>query len=166
MRRWRAVRVAVIVGNRQHRPRGSPATLRRWPLLALSCLLGVLPALLHATDMPGHRAPGPRTAAAVLDQRVALLARELDLDARQQGQVRRILLQQKAEVTQAWSDESRSAPLRIEASRAISARTADRIRAILDDRQRERYIKPQPALAGGAQPAGKVESWISAVGNR
>lgn len=149
------------MGSKPTRRRGTHATTRRWVSLSLWCLLLGLPAIVQATDTAGHR-----TVADVLDQRVALLTRELGLDARQQAEVRRILLQQKAEVSQAWSDESRPAPLRIEASRAIGARTAERIRTLLNDQQRDKYIKPQPALAGGAQPTGKVESWITAVGNR
>ncbi len=92
------------------------------------------------------------------------MAREFNLDARQQGELRKILMQQRAEVSQVWSDASQPASIRIAATRAIGETTAGRIRAILDDRQRERYSKPwpiheQPTAAG-------FESWVNAVGGK
>jgi len=112
-----------------------------------------------------HRATPAPAARSGIDGRVQLLTKELDLDARQQVEVRKILVQQRAEVLQAWSDESLPAQMRVAGTRAIGNRTAERIRAILNDAQREKYIKPKPSLPDQAQPAGNLESWISAVGN-
>lgn len=111
-----------------------------------------------------NAAPARRTALSPMDRRIALLAKELDLDARQQAEVRRILMQQRAEVNKAWSNESVPAAQRIAASRAIGDKTADRIRAILNDQQRENYIKPRRSMTEQAPPKEKVESWIDAVG--
>jgi hypothetical protein len=94
-----------------------------------------------------------------LDSRVQLLSKELDLDARQQAEVRGILLRQKAEVSQVWSDEATPAAIRVAATRAIVDKTADRIRAVLNDEQREKYIKPLPPEARETNPA-DLESYL------
>lgn len=101
-----------------------------------------------------------------IDARVQLLARELDLDANQQVEVRKILVQHRAEVSRTWSDESQPAPMRLAATRAVGDRTAERIRAMLNEKQREKYLKARPSPSDNAQPATKVETWINAVGNK
>jgi hypothetical protein len=108
----------------------------------------------------------PRAKESAIDGRVQLLARELDLDATQQVEVRKMLVQQRADTARAWSDESMPSAMRVAATRAIGDRTAERIRAILNDKQREKYLKARPSLSDNAQPATKVESWIDAVGNK
>jgi hypothetical protein len=56
--------------------------------------------------------------------------------------------------------------MRVAATRAVGDRTAERIRAILNEEQRGRYLKARPSLSDNAQSATKVESWIDAVGNK
>ena len=65
---------------------------------------------------------------------MALLTKELDLDARQQESVRTILLLQRAEVIKATSDVSVPAAIRVSALQGISEHTADRIRRRIDGR--------------------------------
>lgn len=110
--------------------------------------------------------PNPRRRmASPLDQRIALLGKELDLDERQKAEVRKILIQQSEEIRAAWSNSTQPAAVRIAASRAIGDKTAERIRALLNDKQREKYIKPRPKMPDAAQAPDKVEGWINAVGS-
>lgn len=97
-----------------------------------------------------------RTAAIVLDLRVQLMARELALDATQQARLRDILRAQRDNIARAWSDPSVPAALRIAATQTTGEKTADRIRAILTDEQREKYMKSHQHNA----PSGDVERWI------
>jgi hypothetical protein len=98
-----------------------------------------------------------------IDGRVQLLARELDLDAGQQIGVRKILERQRADVSQVWSNEAMPAQLRVASTRAIGERTADNIRAILNDKQRARYNKAQPAAATAkSTPSG--DAWSNVLG--
>lgn len=76
-----------------------------------------------------------------LDRRVALLARELELDASQQLKVRALLESQREQVVRVWQDESVSGALRVARTQAISGRTEDGIRALLTDAQRQKYPK-------------------------
>jgi hypothetical protein len=117
-----------------------------------------------STPLARNRAGAQRRAG--LDERIALLAKELSLDAAQQAQVRKILVGQRAEIVQAWGDESLPAQMRVTATRAIGDRTADRIRAILSEKQREKYLKVRPSLPDRAQSTDQVDSWINAVGSR
>ena len=166
----------------QARRKGRGQGHRRWAAALLaSASLGCLPCVYAAAQDPP--APAARTAVAPaparppqargqltpahktgIDGRVELLARELGLDAGQQAQVRAALLQQQVEVRRAWSDESQPAPLRVAATRAIGDRTAERIRSILTDEQREKYLKARPQRPQD-QTRSTVDSWISAVGN-
>jgi hypothetical protein len=99
---------------------------------------------------------------------VQLLTRELALDAKQQDQVRSILQDQREAVVRIWADPNLSPAERGPATRAAEERTADRIRAVLSEDQKKKYIAPQPnqsvsaGLAAGATGS-EVEKWLEAV---
>jgi hypothetical protein len=99
-------------------------------------------------------------AESALERRVLLLSRELNLDPAQQAAVRRLLLQQRAQTLQVWSDEAAPAALRVKATQGVAERTAERIRALLNDEQRRRYMQPHSHAAEQTVAAGDVESWM------
>jgi hypothetical protein len=103
-----------------------------------------------------------RKRASPLDRRVMLLARELGLDATQRTQVKKVLEGQRADVARVWNDPSIPAARRVSATQAIGDRTADRIRALLNDEQRKKYIKPRQRAAAVGTAGGDVESWMNA----
>ena len=103
-----------------------------------------------------------RKRASPLDRRVMLLARELGLDATQQAQVKKVLEGQREQVARVWNDRSIPAARRVSATQAIGDRTADRIRALLNDEQRKKYIKPRQRAAAVGTAGGDVESWMNA----
>ena len=78
-----------------------------------------------------------------LDDRVRTLAQSLDLDAEQQSELRKVLQSQREEIMRVWSDTSVPAPYRVSATLAISDRTADQIRALLNDEQKKKYSPPR-----------------------
>ncbi|MBS0389457.1 MAG: hypothetical protein JSR15_13345 [Proteobacteria bacterium] len=104
-----------------------------------------------------------RTAGMALDERVQLMTRELGLDALQQAELKNILLNQRAEVMAVWDNTSAPAALRISATQAISEKTADRIRAMLSDAQREKYIKSRPHDTPVGAPGGDLQKWMTAT---
>ena len=104
-----------------------------------------------------------RTPALALDDSVRLLARELDLDAGQQAALKTILIEQGAEVYKVWGDASVPAAVRIGATQSIGEKTSDRIRAILDDEQRKKYMKAHRHEAPGAAPEVDVQKWMDAA---
>jgi len=119
-------------------------------LALLLCALGAA----HAGDK--------HTPAASLDDRVQLMAKELDLDANQQARLKSILLAQRAEVTKAWNDPSVPAAVRIATTQAVSEKTAERIRAVLNDEQRGKYAKAHQRDARVGAPGGDVQKWMQA----
>jgi hypothetical protein len=123
-----------------------------------------------APDAPPSTRPAPRhatprpAAGSALDERVRLLAKELDLDAAQQAGVKRILEEQRAQVVRVWSDTSVPAAQRVNATQAISNRTADQIRALLNDEQKKKFSAPrQPRDPSEVTPGTSVEDWMNAA---
>jgi hypothetical protein len=113
-----------------------------------------IPAATHRLP----RQPGGRS----LEERVAVLSKALDLDARQRSELRKVLEDQREQVSRVWRDTSVPAAYRVSTTRAITDRTADRIRALLNEEQRKRYNPPKPphgATPGSARP--DVEAWMN-----
>jgi hypothetical protein len=109
-----------------------------------------------------HQAPHHRSRPG-LEDRVRTLSHALDLDARQQSELRKALVSQREEVRRIWGDASMPAANRISATRAISDKTEDRIRALLNDEQKNKYNpprQPREAAADSAEPT--VEDWMNA----
>jgi hypothetical protein len=137
------------------------------PLLALACVLaGTAP--VHAADAGGAEpdAPPPVTHA----QRkppardpAAALAKRLDLDAKQQAQVRKLLAIQQAQIRRVWSDPSIDGDDRVGAIKAINAKTVEQIRSLLTEEQKLKYFQPRPVGSPATQPGPIVEDWMHAL---
>jgi hypothetical protein len=117
-----------------------------------------------STPPARHRVRPARRAG--IDERMALLARELNLDASQQIAVRKILEMQRTDIVRIWSDESAPAAQRVYRTQALNTRTEDAIRTLLTDEQKKMYFKPRPAgvTAGGA-PA-DLATWMDKMNGR
>lgn len=98
----------------------------------------------------------------VLDERMKLLAAELDLDAAQQEKIKWILEDQRIQIKNLWDDTSVPASIRVVSTQAMSAKTAERIRALLNDRQKEKYSKPRkPPSAADHADKRRAEEWMN-----
>lgn len=150
--------------------------MRSWRVAALAllapmaALAGSATTAAAAADaaraVPGAVAPAPSRPDTALQRRVALLGAELRLDAQQRVRIEALLQRQREEVRTLWSDGTVPAALRIGRMQAISERTADAIRGVLDAEQRRRYIQPRQRDAlVGAGGAG-VEAWMAPEGVR
>jgi len=107
------------------------------------------------TTPPRSRAPG-RT----VDDRVALMARELDLSPDQQAQVKKLLLDQREQVLALWNDTTVPPALRVHRTQVITDHTAEQIRALLNDAQREKYIKPRVRETTVGSAGASLEAWM------
>jgi hypothetical protein len=96
-----------------------------------------------------------------LDKRVTLLTKELKLDARQQVQVRKILQEQQAQISRLWSDSSTAPALRVNATQTIGDHTADQIRAILNEEQRQKYVQEHKRTTKVGAPGADVQTWMT-----
>jgi len=129
-------------------------------------------AAASATQAETGASPGTARAAAhghhmarhspdeILDERVAALGKALGLDAGQKTEVRKILVLQRDQLRQAWSDPARTSADRIGVSNSINKQTEDRIRSILTETQREQYIASKPASAEGGQHEHGLDYWM------
>ena len=102
----------------------------------------------------------PRGKRSGLETRVATLTRALALDPRQQTELRTLLRDQREQVQRIWRDESVSSADRVAATRKVSTRTADRIRAMLSEEQRKKYDPPPQRDAEKATGNARVEDWM------
>jgi hypothetical protein len=117
-------------------------------------------AVSQEAPSPSGRTRQP-AAAGTLDRRFKALSKALDLDARQQSELWKILDGQRQEVRKIWSNPALIPAERVPATRALQDRTADQIRAILTDEQKKRYNPPKPH---GPQPdPPDVEAWMKAA---
>ena len=96
-----------------------------------------------------------------LEDRIRILTQWLTLDATQQEELRKVLEGQREQVRSLWSDTSVPAAYRISATQAISDKTGDQIRALLNEEQKKKFSPPRPpheSRAGSARP--NVEDWM------
>jgi hypothetical protein len=142
-------------------------TAKHTVLALLLCALGAAhaddnrqPAATAAAGSAAVRPHTIHTPASSLDNRVQLMAKELDLDANQQARLKSILLAHRAEVAKAWNDPSVPAAVRIATTQVVSEKTAERIRAVLNDEQRTKYAKAHQRDAPVGAPGGDVQKWM------
>jgi len=140
---------------------------------ALAC--GVAASVGHAADdvpaapqtAPALAVPHPapaRSREGGLDHRVKALSKALDLDARQQAELRKVLERQQLLVRKIWSDASLTATDKASATRAAEDQSGDQIRAFLNEEQKKRYNLPRPQRAQSPPP--DVGAWMDAAQKR
>jgi hypothetical protein len=135
--------------------------------LAMFLLGGSLPATAAAPVDTAPSAPGTGlnfSPLPALDRRITLLAKELDLSETQQVAMRKLLLEQREKVARLWNESAIPSQDRIRATQMIGDQTADRIRQLLTEEQRKKYI--QPRTTRPAPPPGQnrsVEEWMQAT---
>ena len=109
----------------------------------------------------GLHPPGRASRESVLDTRVRLLTAELNLDPDQQARIRELLENQRIQVRQVWNDASLPSASRIGATQAISDRTAEKIRALLNEAQRSRYLESRsPRTPANAKSSPGLDFWM------
>ena len=124
------------------------------------------------TSTPSAQAPVPETARQQAphrhgrpsaEARLQGLVKGLKLDAAQQAEVRRALQAQREAIRRLTSAPADPEVPRVATIHAITDRTTERIRAVLNDEQKKLYSQPLPHdfAAGEGKPG--VEEWLNAV---
>ena len=137
------------------------------PLLALACALAGTAAVRAADagaaepDAPSqvantHPKPPARDPAAVF-------AKRLDLDAKQEGQVRRLLAMRQAQIRRLWTDPLIAGDERVGAVKAINAKTVEQIRSLLTEEQKQKYFQTLPVGSLATEPGPSVQDWLRAL---
>jgi hypothetical protein len=111
----------------------------------------------------GRQGVGYRSGRPASEARLRFLAKGLKLDAAQQAAVRRALLAQREALHRLSSGPPDPGVSKVAAIQAINRRTADRIRAVLNDEQRKLYAQPLPQdyVPGEGKPG--VAEWLTAM---
>jgi Spy/CpxP family protein refolding chaperone len=122
------------------------------------------PALAQASETVAH----PRRTSSpykrpTLDDRVAVLSKNLELTEAQRSAVKKILEQRQQQTVRIRELEA-PGNVRIEQFRALQERTVAQIRAVLTDEQKKKYdpLLPRTRPAPSA-PQRSVEDWIKAT---
>jgi hypothetical protein len=144
------------------------ASVQAQPTPAEVVTSAAIPAPAQAAVAQPPRVPGRtqvshpvhRSANDVLDERVAALGQALKLDANQKVALREILVSGRDELRQVWSDTARTSAERIGMSQTVNQRTEDRIRSILNEEQRSKYIAPKPAGSQADRPEHDLDFWM------
>jgi hypothetical protein len=106
---------------------------------------------------PALRARSRVRAGGSVQHRVDVLAKALQLEARQRTLLLTVLEDQRQAVTNVWSDPALLPSERAPATRAVEERTAEQIRGILSEEQRKLYNPPKPQ---GTESPPDVEGWM------
>lgn len=101
----------------------------------------------------------PRTAIHI-DDRVKVLAKNLDLNEEQQSAVRKILEQRQEETLRIRLDRSIGGEARFQRFRALQDNTVLRIRAILNEEQKEKYDPLAVRRLPSDPQQRSVEDWL------
>ena len=115
-------------------------------------------ALKAARQQARHRQGRPSA-----EDRLQGLVKGLKLDAAQQAEVRRALEAQRDAIRRLTSAPADPEVPRVAAIHAITDRTTERIRAVLNEEQKKLYSQPLPHdfAAGEGKPG--VEEWLNAL---
>ncbi len=133
------------------------------PAPALPIILPSVPAL---AQMAGSANQARQTARGhgrpTLDDRVKVLAKNLDLSEAQQFAVKKILEQRQQEILRIRLDPSIAGSARIDRFRALQENTVEQIRAVLNEEQKKKYDPLAPRrIPPPPQPT--VEDWLKAI---
>ncbi|MBV8782786.1 MAG: hypothetical protein JOZ67_01220 [Gammaproteobacteria bacterium] len=132
-------------------------------LLALAWLVAVSAPLRAVNADPGEpdAAAAPQKRQTQVHDPAATFAKRLDLDAKQQAQVSRLLAMRREQIHKVWSDPAIAASDRVGAVKAVNEKTIEQIRALLTEEQKQKYFQPRPAQ-GPPPAAGPSESeWLN-----
>jgi hypothetical protein len=94
-----------------------------------------------------------------LDTRARRLAKMLELTEAQQSQLAKVLASQHEQIRKLWRDQKVPPEYRVDAMRAINEQTEDRIRALLNDEQKKKYVSSRPRDPARTSQQPNVDYW-------
>lgn len=104
-----------------------------------------------------------RSASDRLDEQVKKFTSLLELDAKQESQVRMILKSRQEQLVSILRSQSPSRVDAVTQLRAINESTVARIRAVLNDEQKKKYDPLKHNTPSDSQPQPSVDDWLQAM---
>ena len=131
-------------------------------------------ALLVFSLMPLHASAGRQSSGDVtprnqrqrhyktpsIDDRIKSLAKLLDLDEKQQSELKVVLWSRHEQVIKMLRAESQSPVDRVKQLRAINDNTVERITALLNEEQKKKYNPAGHLEAPGTSAKASLEDWL------
>jgi hypothetical protein len=105
----------------------------------------------------------PRDQRPDLDNRARRLAKMLELTEAQQTELAKVLTNRREQIRKLWRDEKVPPEYRVGAMRAINEQTEDRIRALLNDEQKKKYVSSRPRDPARTSQQPNVDYWPNAT---
>jgi len=153
------------VADCRHRRLGKPLLL-----IVLACLIifSTAEILSNQNQSAIVKATVPKTKhpnkGSTLDNRVKMLSKGLGLNIKQEAELKKVLEWQRDQIKALWHNTSIPAEYRISMTRSIGDKTADQIRALLNNEQRKKYLAPKPQEILEQKPVKRsVEEWMNAT---
>jgi phage shock protein A len=87
----------------------------------------------------------------------------LELTEAQQTQLAKVLASQREQIRKLWRDQKVPPEYRVGAMRAINEQTEDRIRALLNDEQKKKYVASRPRDPARTSQQPNVDYWPNAT---
>lgn len=163
--RWAAFRRTGVPGMKSDRKS------RLW-LRALPPFLAALPlasVCAHAAEEPvpqisaaEQAKPSPRDSGPGLDSEGRRLAKVLELTEAQQAELVKILTGQREQIRTLWRDQKVPPEYRVSQMQAIHDQTEERIRALLTDEQKKKYVSSHPREPSKTSQRSDLEHWLNA----
>jgi hypothetical protein len=140
--------------------------LRTFFALVLALPVGNLHAVVQGQDTgavsPPRLQARHQTTRPNLDDRISRFAKGLDLSETQQAAVKKILEDRQRQILSIKRNESISGSARIIQFRVLQNITVERIRAVLNEEQKQKYDPLAPRkIPSTEQPS--VEDWLKAI---
>jgi hypothetical protein len=131
----------------------------------LACICA--PAAFAEEPAPHIAAPEqtkpPRDQRPDLDNRARRFAKMLELTEAQQTELAKVLTSQREQIRELWRDQKVPPEYRVGAMRAINEQTEDRIRALLNDEQKKKYVSSRPRDPARTSQQPNVDYWPNAT---
>jgi len=87
----------------------------------------------------------------------------LELTETQQAQLAKVLASQREQIRNLWRDQKVPPEYRVGAMRAINDQTEDRIRALLNNEQKKKYVSSRPRDPARTSQQPKLDYWLNAT---
>jgi hypothetical protein len=165
---WSDSGMNVLLGSRVsvHTIKSLRFVLRATLSLAgVACLCAAPDSLAQEPAASGSAPPAPAAttpAPPTLDSRGRDLVKRLDLTVAQQADLAKILASERAQVRKLWRQSNIPPEVRASATRGIHEKTEDKIRELLTDEQRNKYIVHREGEPVDAAARSNVDDWFKA----
>lgn len=109
-----------------------------------------------------HAQGAPTQPIPALPARAGKLVTMLQLTTAQQAELAKILASQRERIRNLWSDAALEPGYRVSAMRAINEQTEERIRGLLTEEQKKKYMTPRSTSPAPSSRSDAVEHWFDA----